>query len=109
MRGKRPTCALRLLEQREGLVTSDLLLLAGSWEGSQGPAQHTYSHRVDEAVARPEWLSSGMLRALGRKLSSLPPLSEQLLSLRGSRQDTEDPEEAALVGAEGAPEGTLSS
>lgn len=36
---KDPGCVGRLGEQREGLVSADLLLLASSWKGSQGRAQ----------------------------------------------------------------------
>lgn len=83
VRVKCPRCVGRPREQKEGLVSSNRLLLAGCWTGSQGPAQQTYGHRVNEAVARPEWPSSRMLGALGRKLSSFLHLSESLRRLRG--------------------------
>lgn len=52
-------------------------------EGIPGPAQQTYGHRVDEAVAGPAWPASRVLGALGRKRSSVLHLSENLLSRRG--------------------------
>lgn len=65
------------------------LALGRQLEGIPGPAQQTDGRRVEEAVARPAWPASRVLRDLGRMLSSFLHLSKGLLSLRGGGRTQE--------------------
>lgn len=89
------------------------MVLAGNWEGSQGPAQplvqQTYGQRTDEAAAWPGEAPGGC-SGKGDLVLSFLPFSENLLILGGGGRGkvTEDPEEAALVSAKGATRAALS-